>query len=193
MNKVIRRLENLMLGSLTMAALSVIVGLVFMIYSKLPTGLYVIMLGSYVLVQGLFHVIRYLYDGLGKKVFAVDLIVGVVTTILGVFTFMYLGRNVGTALSLIGIFYGVWLIVLGLEKLYFGAKFVKAQEEIYPLVCFIGLLLVVMGVLAIVNPFETFILIIRLVGLFMICSGLLDAMTSMLFRRRAKAILKLFK
>lgn len=68
----------------------------------------------------------------------------------------------------------------------------KAQEDIYPLTSFIAILMIVMGVLAAINPFKTFMLITRLIGLFLICSGVFDAMINMLFRQRAKNIMKIF-
>ena len=69
----------------------------------------------------------------------------------------------------------------------------KKQEDIFPLVTFIGILSFVMGLLVLFNPFEMFMLITRLIGLFMICSGLFEIMTCMLFRKRAKYILDMFK
>ena len=58
---------------------------------------------------------------------------------------------------------------------------------------FIAILSFVMGLLVLFNPFEMFMLITRLIGLFMICSGLFEIMTCMLFRKRAKYILDMFK
>ena len=69
----------------------------------------------------------------------------------------------------------------------------KKQEDIFPLVTFIAILSFVMGLLVLFNPFEMFMLITRLIGLFMICSGLFEIMTCMLFRKRAKYILDMFK
>ncbi len=193
MNKVIKRMQNLMLGSLGVPLLNVIVGLIFIVGNRYQLTSTIVVLAALLAVEGLFYIIRYLYDGLGKKVFAIDLIVGVVGVILGAFTYFYLINNTSQALESIGIILGLWFITIAVEKIYFGIKFAVAQEEIYPLVWFIGILIAIMGLLVIFNPFSSFMLITRLMGLFTICVGLLDGMTSMLFRRRSKEILKLFK
>lgn len=193
MNKVIKRMENLMIVSLSLALISVIVGLVYIIGNKFQLTTTVVISSAFITISGLFYIIRYLYDGLGKKVFAIDLIVGVIGVILGIFTYVYLYDNSLKVLDTIGVILGVWFLVLAIEKLYYGIKFATSNEETAPLITFIGILIFIMGLLLIFNPFSTFMLITRLMGLFTICAGLLDGMTSMLFRRRAKEILKLFK
>lgn len=189
MDKVIKRFEGLMLSSLLMVFLDVIIGILFLKYTELSTQINVIILGSLVLVHGLFYLIRYFYDGLGCKFFAFDLIIGVAAIILGIFTIF----NPFSALEIMGVMFCIWLVASGIEKIFYGYKFMKAQEDIYPLTCFIGILLILMGILALINPFEGFMLITRLVGLFLICSGIFDGMVCLLFRRRAKQILKIFK
>ncbi len=193
MNKVNKRMQNLMLSSFTLVIIDIIAGLAFIMGEKFKLPTNVIILSSLLLVHGLFYIIRYLYDGLGKKVFAIDLIIGIVSMILGIFTYIYLMNDTTKVLSMMGPILGIWLITLAIEKLYFGIKFAKSQEEIYPLICFMGALICLMGILVIFNPFNAFMLITRLMGLFIICTGLLDGMTSSLFRKRSKEILKLFK
>lgn len=189
MNKIVERFEKLMLSSLLISLLDIIVGIIFLKFTDFTMKVNIVILGSLVLVHGLFYVIRYVYDGLGNKFFAIDLIVGVMSVILGIFAII---NPFGGALNIIGILFCIWLVVNGIEKLYYGYRFMKAQEDIYPLTSFIAILMIVMGVLAAINPFKTFMLITRLIGLFLICSGVFDAMINMLFRQRAKNIMKIF-
>lgn len=188
MDKIVKRFENLMFSSLIMALLDVVVGVIFLVFTDFTAKVNIVILGSLILVHGLFYLIRYIYDGLGNKFFAVDLIMGVAAIILGLFTIF----NPFDALKVMGILFCVWLVVNGIEKLFYGYKFLKNQEDIYPLTCFIAILMIVMGVLSAINPFKTFVLITRLVGIFVVCSGLFDAMICLLFRKRAKNILKMF-
>lgn len=189
MSKISNRFKKMMLLSLGVALLDVIVGVLFIVCTSFTTKINVVILGSTILIHGLFYVIRYLYDGFGKKVFAVDLIAGVAAVILGIFTVF----NTFDPLKTLGILFSIWLFISGSEKLYFGIKFMKRQEDIYPLITMISILYFIMGVLAIFNPFELFMIISRLVGLFIICSGLFEMLTCMLFRKRAKYILDMFK
>lgn len=193
MNKVIKRMQNLMIGSLAVVLIYVLVGLVLIMGEKFKLTTDVVIISAFILVHGLFYIIRYLYDGLGKKVFAIDLVMGVVGIILGIFTYVYLMDDTSKVLNMIGIILGIWYIAIAVEKLFFGVKFAMAGEETSTLICFMGALIGAMGILLIFNPFGSFMLITRLMGLFTICTGILDGMTSMLFRKRAKEILKLFE
>jgi uncharacterized membrane protein HdeD (DUF308 family) len=189
MSKITKRFSKVMFLSLGVSILDIIVGMIFIVCASLAIKTNAVILGSTILIHGLFYVIRYLYDGLGKKVFAVDLIAGVAAVILGIFTIF----NTFDSLSILGPMFCVWMIISGLEKLYFGVIFMKKQEDIYPLVTFISILFLALGVIAFINPFKLFMVISRLVGLFIICAGLLEIMICMLFRKRAKYILNMFK
>lgn len=189
MSKITKRFEKMMLISLGVALLDIIVGILFIVCDSFSTSLNMVILGATILIHGLFYIIRYLYDGFGKKVFAVDLIVGVASVVLGLFTIF----NPFDPLTLLGVLFCLWLVISGAEKLYYGILFMKKQEDIYPLVTFISVLFFVMGILAIINPFKLFMVISRLVGLFIICGGLFEILICMLFRKRAKYILDMFK
>lgn len=189
MKKITSRFKKLMLCSVFTSIVDLIVGILFILYDSAPMKVSLVVLGSAILIHGLFYIIRYVYDGLGTKFFAIDLIVGVASIILGLFTIF----GPLEPLKYMGILFCGWLLISGIEKLYFAYRFMKANEDIYPLVSFIGILTIFMGVLASFNPFEGFMLIRRLVGLFLIASGLFDIVFDMLFRKRAKEVLQIIK
>lgn len=188
MEKIVKRFDNLVLSSIIFSLIDIIVGFILFNYTEFSMKINMVMIGSLMTIHGLSFLIRYIYDGLGNKFFAIDLIVGVMAVIAGVFTIF----NPFNALEVIGYFGAAWFLINAIEKMFYGIKFMKEQEEIYPLLMFITILMVVMGVLCIFNPFATFMLISRLVGLFFVCSGIFDIMISFLFRRRASIILKMF-
>lgn len=189
MTNVTKRFKRLMLTSLGVAVLDIMIGILFIAYTSFSVKMNLIILGALFLVHGLFYLIRYVYDGLGKKVFAVDLIAAVASLILGGFTLL---SNFEAA-DIIGVVFCVWLVISGAQKLYFGVKLLKKQDVIYPLVTFISVLFFVMGVIALINPFKSFMLITRLIGIFLVCSGVFEVMTCTLFKRRAESILDMFK
>jgi uncharacterized membrane protein HdeD (DUF308 family) len=189
MNKASKKFQNLMLISLVMVVVDILVGVLLMNYFDFTEKIFSIIIGSVILLHGLFYAIRYLYDGLGKKVFTVDIISAVVCVIIGLLQIF----GPFTSYANIGLFYGIHLIAVALEKGYFGHIFFTKKDETFPLVFFISILLIVMAIFVIINPFERFMLSTKLTGMFMICSGLLDALVCVLFRNRAAEILKLFK
>ncbi len=189
MNKVSKRFQNLMLVSLVMVVIDIAIGVLLMNYYDFSERVFSVIIGSTIVLHGLFYAIRYLYDGLGKNVFAVDIVVAVVCVIIGALQIF----GPFTSYKNIALFYGIYLVAVAFEKGFFGHLFFKEKDEIFPLVCFVSILVLVMAVFVIVNPFERFMLSTKLVGMFMICSGLFDGLISVLFRNRASEILKLFK
>ena len=67
------------------------------------------------------------------------------------------------------------------------------HEETFPLITLMSLLVIIMGVLAILNPFKQFILTARLISYFGIATGLFGCLYNNLFKRRTNAILDMYK
>ena len=61
------------------------------------------------------------------------------------------------------------------------------------LVGFISILMIIMGIVVLINPFSSFMLITKLIGIFTVCYGLFEAMYISLFKKRAKNLLKIFE
>ena len=57
----------------------------------------------------------------------------------------------------------------------------------------ITVLFAIMSVLAIINPFKSFMLITRLVSIFLVVGGAFDLMLASLFKKRSKNVLKIFE
>lgn len=188
MNKVETRFKSLMLISFVMVIINVMVGALLTLYLDFSSKIVAVIIGTVILLQGMFYFIRYLYDGLGKKVFAIDLIMAVVDIVLGVFTVFFPFESVGH----VGIVFGLHLIGNSVEKLYYAYKLRNKQDPSYPLLVVIGLLLILMGVFAMFNPFKAFILSSKLSGLFMLCAGVFEGMICKLFFDKTDTMLKLF-
>ena len=56
-----------------------------------------------------------------------------------------------------------------------------------------SLLVVVMGVLAIFNPFKDYISVIRLLAIFFMAYAILHGMLCFLYKKRAKELLSIFR
>jgi len=190
MERAIKRFENLMNVSLIMVLIDILVGaLLFVYFDNFNTTSNGAIIGGIMILHGLFLLIRYLYDGLGINIFKMDLIIGVASIILGIFTII----NPFATLSALGVLFGIFLICIGIEKGSFGLLLRKKQDEIYPLICFISILMIIMGVVVLTNPFDAFMTAVKLAGLFLICTGLFDCMFCVLLKKRAKTIFEIFK
>ena len=126
MNRVTERFKKMMFASMGIYVLDIIVGLLFFMFYPFSDRISCVILGALILVHGLFFMIRYIYDGLGVKVFSVDVIFGVAATILGFFAMF----NLFDTVSFYLIFLGLGLLVIGIEKLCYGIKFMKKHAII---------------------------------------------------------------
>lgn len=188
-DKIVERYYKMMNISVFMYIFDIIVGALLIYYADLAIKIYAVVLGSLMLIHGLFDLIRYLYDGLGNRIFNSDVTMAVSSIIFGLFTIFYTFESI----NLIGVIFGIWLIVYSFQKSYYLFVLVKNNEEIFPLVGFITLLDFIMGVLVIINPFDSFIIVTKLIGYFSIASSLLNVMYCLLFKKRAKQLLKMFE
>ena len=164
------------------------ISLIFVLIN-IATSIITVVIGSLILIHGIFYLIKYLYDGLGRKVFANSVIIAVICIVLGIFTIF----NPFKTITALGIMYGIYLLSVALNNGLYAWKMFKSGEEIYPLLTIMTIFDLIMAVLVMTNPFDSFMLISRLIGLFAICSGLFNGLVAMLFRKRAKSILNLYK
>lgn len=188
MKKVESRFKNLMLVSVIMAVVDVIVGICLTLYLGLTTHLVAVVVGTVILLHGMFSLIRYIYDGLGKNVFAINLITAVMGIILGTFTIFFQFTDP----KYVGVVFGIYLFFNTIEKVSFGIKLRNHNDASYPIVLVIALFLLVMAVFVAFNPFRNSIMTSKLIGIFMLCSGILDGTICKLFHSNAEGVLKMF-
>lgn len=185
----VKRFNKLMNTSILMLLLDILVGIFLVVKPELITKVCAVLMGSLFLIHGIFDFIRYIYDGLNSKFFAMMIVTSLSSVILGVF--MIFSHQ--SVLEILGIVFGIWMLLNGLVRFYYSFRFMQIKEEIYPLTMFISGLMVLMGVLVMFNPFSSFILITKLCGYFVIASSLLDVMYCLLLKRRSKSVISVFK
>ena len=96
-----------------------------------------------------------------------------------------------TVNSFVVVMLGVYLIVVGSNKVNYAVWFKIADDSSWFLTMSIGVMLVIFGFLVIVNPFKNLTLI-QLVASFIILSSVLDLTDTIMIKRRAERIIKLF-
>lgn len=190
MNKVAMRFKKMMFASMGISILDILVGVLFFMCNDFSNKVCSVIIGALILVHGLFYLIRYIYDGLGRKVFSIDVIFGVEAIIVGLFSMFNPLDNLGNIYLLL---FGIGICIIGVEMMCYGIKFMSKHEETFPLITLMSLLVIIMGVLAIINPFSRFILTARLVSYFAIATGLFGCLYNNLFKRRTNAILDMYK
>lgn len=188
MDRVLKKFNQMLTISTIMVIFDIIVGCFLFFEASFVDKVNVVLLGCLLLIHGLFNLIRYFYNRLESKFFLTNLVPSIVGIVAGLFSIF---NPVGT-IKIVGILFSIWMIIYGLERFYYAFRLMKGKDEIFPLILFIAILFVVMGFLILFNPFAAFMLVTKLIGLFILLSSILDIMTYSLYKKRNKEILKLF-
>ena len=189
MNKVIDRYNKLLNVSMLFVVFDVVLGIMLLKFTEASFKIIMVLLGCFILVNGLFSLIRFFYDGLANKIFKADLVNGIAGVIIGAYSIF----SPNYSLKIIGLVFAIWILVVGLIKGFYTFQLMKNDDEVYPLFAFIALLDILMGVVTLINPFKTFMIISKAVAIFIICYSLVEGVYISLLKRRGKQMLKLFE
>ena len=191
MGTVVKRFKLFQMISMIFPALLVVIGLVLMGYEKYLTAEMVYrVISIIIIISGLASMAKYLYDGFANDIYKYEIVSGLGMLILGIFMFV---ANMEDVFGTLGIFFGIYYLLSTGVKAYYTFKLFKANEEIFPLYLVITVLFAIMSILAIINPFKSFMLITRLVSIFLVVGGAFDLMLASLFKKRSKNVLKIFE
>ena len=172
MTESIRNFKKVLIMNIVLMAIIAGAGMLLFIFSDLSTRIIALITGVIFILDGLFCLIKYLYDGFDSKIYTTEIIKCVLNVIFGIFCVFYT-KNI---INFIGIIFGLWMLVNAIFNGLYGIKFVQEKEEIFPLVLFISALMLVMSIISIVNPFKTFMVITKLISLFIIVYGIFQVL-----------------
>ena len=189
MNDIVSKFKKLQLISVVMLALNLAVAIVLYRYPDYSVKVNSLILGGLLMVHGFFSFIKYFYNKINSKIFSYNLVSGVVALILGLFLCLYEVKTI----SVVGILVGIWFVSEAMIEMIRCIKLFKNHEEIAPLVTFSSLIILVMGALIIFNPFHKYINIPKLISIFMFAYSVLYGMICLLYRKRAKELLSIFR
>ncbi len=188
MGKIKERFNKVLNISFLIIALDVVVGILFITHPDISNKVSLMIIGSLTIVHGLYSLINYFYDGLGSGFFKAEFLTGIISVILGIIIVL----NPITTINILAIGFGLWLILNGIETGYYTMVFWKHNEEIAPLILFVSVASAIMGVLIIINPFKSFMLVTKLIGLFIIANSCINIIRLVLYKKRAENLLKMF-
>ncbi|MBR1482351.1 MAG: DUF308 domain-containing protein [Ruminococcus sp.] len=170
---------------LLMLLLEILVGVLLMVNPEGFTTVVYIAFGIFCLVVGAIYLIRYIRanrDGMGSTMM---LIWAVVLLVLGLFGIIS-STMVLKIFAFLAVMYAVLMIVSGVVKLvvYINAR--KNREPASPFVLIGAMVLMVLGGVVAVNPFETTEFLFRFIGVCVLASAVLDAVALILGLRAGK-------
>lgn len=185
-NSIENMYKRMIIYSLLTALLTIIIGIVLLLLPNATNKVVGIIVGIIFLIEGINSVYKYFHRE-GAKLYNLNLIFGVLYALLGVVIILY----PFTVVEFVTVCLGIYMIINGASKVNYALWLKKGNEESWLITLATGILIAIVGILVIFNPFASLTLT-KLAGAFLIITGILDFMDTILFRNRSKEIMEIF-
>lgn len=185
-NSIENMYKRMIIYSLLTALLTIIMGIVLLLLPNATNKVVGIIVGIIFLIEGINSVYKYFHRE-GAKLYNLNLIFGVLYALLGVVIIIY----PFTVVEFVTVCLGIYMIINGASKVNYALWLKRGNEESWLITLATGILIAIVGILVIFNPFASLTLT-KLAGAFLIITGILDFMDTILFRNRSKEIMEIF-
>ena len=172
--------------SIGTALITIITGIVLLLVPELSGKVLGIIVGIIFLIEGINSIYKYFHRD-GAKLYNLNLVFGVIYAVLGVVIILV----PSSVVEFITICLGIYMIVNGASKVNYALWLKRGNEDSWLITLATGILVAIVGVLVIFNPFASLTLT-KLAGAFLIITGILDFMDTILFKNRSKEIMEIF-
>ena len=172
--------------SIGTALITIITGIVLLLVPELSGKVLGIIVGIIFLIEGINSIYKYFHRE-GAKLYNLNLVFGVIYAVLGVVIILV----PSSVVEFITICLGIYMIANGASKVNYALWLKRGNEDSWLITLATGILVAIVGVLVIFNPFASLTLT-KLAGAFLIITGILDFMDTILFKNRSKEIMEIF-
>jgi len=185
-NSIDNMYNRMIIYTLLVALATIIVGIVLFFLPAATNKVVGVIIGILFLITGLNTIYKYFHRD-GAKLYSLNLVFGILYTLLGVVIIIY----PFTVLEFVTVCLGLYIIINGANKINYALWLKKGNEESWLIALVTGIMLIVIGLLVVFNPFVSLTLT-KLVGAFLMITGILDFTDTLLFRKRSKEIMDIF-
>ena len=172
--------------SIGTALITIITGIVLLLVPELSGKVLGIIVGIIFLIEGINSIYKYFHRE-GAKLYNLNLVFGVIYAVLGVVIILV----PSSVVEFITVCLGIYMIVNGASKVNYALWLKRGNEDSWLITLATGILVAIVGVIVIFNPFASLTLT-KLAGAFLIITGILDFMDTILFKNRSKEIMEIF-
>lgn len=162
-------LKEMKWNMLFSSALYVILGLMLLLFPAATNRMLCYTIAGIAIVIGLVNLVIYFMRSITRNYYRNDFVAGLMLIVLGIFMIY----KVDLVIALVPFIIGLCIIVSGLFKLQ-GALDVQRMGGNAVLILGIAVINVVVGILMVINPFQSALLLNRLLGVSLLFSGLTD-------------------
>lgn len=138
--------------------------------------------GVVFLVEGIIGIISYMREEPEFRAFSSELMMGILLAMLGLIILF----NRPLFISMIPIITGIWIIIRSIMKFQFAINLKSVITEKWGWMLVSSILMCILGVLIIVNPFEAIVALTRFIGIMIVIVEVIDIFESIYFLAKAK-------
>jgi len=167
-------LKNFEKYSILISSLLIILGVFLLVQPLKSLEVAIIFFAIIMIINGISSFFSYFMLDSAERLFSLELVTGIVTILTG--TLMYLYR--ADLISVFPVILGIWVIASNLIKMQLSINLSTFKGSNWFLLLIMQILMVILGVVLITNPFSSMIALTTLAGSFLIISEAVNLMES---------------
>ena len=177
-HKIQKKIGDILQSEIASAVFFIVLGLCFLAIPVQTVDVICrIIFGVLLIFAGLFNIVMYLVDGVRTTVF--NMFAGVIVLVLGWFMF----ENPQIVVKLLPRLLGALVIVDSAWQIRAAFRLKKREISIWNTFLIVGILCAILGVIMIINPFQTVRRTILFSGIIFLLNGVLDIVFYLILRK----------
>lgn len=174
--------------SLITSIIFVVLGLFLFIRPDATITTISYIIGGILLILGVLSVIRYFKSDYGINVLDFDLVYGVLVIIAG----LYLIFNPTMLATIFPAILGIWIIINSVTKFQYALMLKKLDKVDWKYTLLISFLTFAWGIILLINPLESVLVITQVIGIFIIIYAVLDIIDNFILKRNEEDLNKIY-
>ena len=161
----------------------ILIGLVLLIWPGIATSLLFGAIGAVCIIIGVVYVVRYCMLEAKLAITSFDLSLGLIWILGGVLIIVF--KNL--LISLLPMLFGLIVLIGGVIKLQstLGFRRMNATRWYIELIC--AIISIAFGVIILLNPFSTALLLMRVIGIALVIEGAMDLISRIFYKKTCDA------
>lgn len=168
--------------ALLRAAVYIILGVLMILFPQTVSSILVYMLAAYIAILGIINIVNYIRCRDCPSI-GFDLVSGILMVVLAVLMVIF-SRPL---IAILPVFLGVLIIISAAFSLLQAINYGRLMQSYSILLIILDLLVIVGGVIVILNPFESAILLLQIFGGITIVTGIGELIAFFTYRKVGKA------
>ena len=168
--------------SIIVSILLIIVAIFLIAKPGMAVSTAVTIFGVVFLIYGIFNIISYIMEQPEERAFSSELIMGILLVMLGIIILL----NQPLFISMLPIMIGTWIFIRSIMKFQLAINLKSAIAEQWGWLLISAILMCILGILIIVNPFEAILTLTRFIGIMILIAEIIDICESIYFLAQTK-------